>query len=103
MLSAGGGLRVAREKQSAEEKADSSASNGTRREAKFPAKGSRSSVVACRNAGKSEWLRLAGERERHEADVYREAAQCKCEVAWGCDHRDAEFTELSQNVTEWYF
>jgi hypothetical protein len=103
MLSAGGGLQVAREKQSAREKADSSVSNGARMEARFPAKGSHSSVVACRNAGESEWLRVAGERERHEADVRREAAQRKGEVAWGHDHRDAEFTALSQNVTEWYF
>ena len=103
MLSAGGGLQVAREKQSVREKADSSASNDARREARFPAKGSRSSVVVCRNARKSEWLRVAGERERHEVDVCREAAQRKCEVAWGSDHRDAEITELSQNMTEWYF
>ena len=63
MLSGGGGMQVAREKQRAREKADSSTSNGARREVRFPAKGSRSSVVACRNAGKSEWLRVAGERE----------------------------------------
>jgi hypothetical protein len=46
---------------------------------------------------------VAGERERHEANVDREVAQCEGEVAWGRDHRDAEFTELSQNMAEWYF
>jgi hypothetical protein len=141
IVTGGGGL-VAREKQSAREKADmswnvtrgtpaspathcvnprkkseTSLSGGAGREARYPAKkGSRSSAVACRNAGKERLLgerirgldalgqlRVAREWERHEANVDREAAQCEGEVSWGRDHRDAEFTELSQNMAEWYF